>query len=218
MTNTNLEKIYQRRFKDDLEFKKKMWRIFCADFFQRYVPEGATVLDVGAGYCEFINNIKGKRKIAVDLNSDLKKYAGKDVDAVIADFTDMKEIPDNSCDVAFVSSFFEHLIKPDIVKVLNQIHRVLKKDGKLLILQPNIRLCYKDYWNFFDHITPLDDRSLSEALETNGFKVAECRVRFLPYTIKSRFPRALFLIRIYLMVPVLQYIFGKQTFICAARI
>jgi len=218
MTNTNLEKIYQRRFKDDLEFKKKMWYVFCEDFFQKYVPKDAVILDVGAGYCEFINSIKGRRKIALDLNSELKNYADSDVEPVIGDFTEMKGILDSSCDVVFVSSFFEHLTKGDILKVLNQIHRVLKRGGKLLILQPNIRLCYKDYWNFFDHITPLDDRSLSEALETNGFRVAECRVRFLPYTIKSRFPKSIFLIKVYLKVPILHYIFGKQTFICAERI
>ena len=195
-----------------------MWHVFCVDFFQRYVPADAVILDVGAGYCEFINNIKGKRKIAIDLNSELKKYADNDVEQVTGDFTEMKGILDNSCDVVFVSSFFEHLTKDDILKVLNQIHRVLKNNGKLLILQPNIRLCYKDYWNFFDHITPLDDRSLSEALEISDFKIVECRVRFLPYTIKSRFPRFVFLIRIYLKIPILQFIFGKQTFICAERV
>jgi len=39
----------------------------------------------------------------------------------------------------------------------------------------NIRFCFKDYC---DHITPLDDRSLSE-IEINGF-IVECKPKFLP--------------------------------------
>ena len=31
-------------------------------FFQKYIPEEETVLEIGAGYCEFINNIKAKKK------------------------------------------------------------------------------------------------------------------------------------------------------------
>ena len=31
------------------------------------------ILDVGAGSCEFINSIKASRKIALDINKDLKK-------------------------------------------------------------------------------------------------------------------------------------------------
>jgi len=61
-----------------------------------------------------------------------------------------------------------------------------------MILQPNIRFCFKDYWMFFDHITPLDDRSLSEVLDGNGLKVVECKPRFLPYTTKSKLPKSIF--------------------------
>lgn len=32
--------------------------------------------------------------------------------------------------------------------------------GRLLILQPNVRYCGRDYWQFFDHITPVDDRAV----------------------------------------------------------
>jgi len=82
-----------------------------------------------------------------------------------------------------------------------------------MILQPNIRFCFKDYWMFFDHITPLDDRSLSEVLEINGFKVVECRPKFLPYTMKSKLPNSILLLKMYLKFPLIHRIFGKQAFI-----
>jgi hypothetical protein len=80
-------------------------------------------------------------------------------------------------------------------------------------LQPNIRFCARDYWMFFDHVTPLDDRSLSEALETNGFRVTRCIPRFLPYTTKSKLPRAPWMIRAYLACPLAWRVLGAQTFV-----
>jgi len=62
---------------------------------------------------------------------------------------------------------------------------------------------------FFDHITPLDDRSLCEILEIIGFKIVECKSKFLPYTTKSRLPKSTILLKIYLKIPILQKIFGK---------
>jgi len=192
----DLEKIYKRRFGKDVDFRKKMYKLLCNVFFQQYIPKNAVVLDVAAGYCEFINNIKANKKIALDLNPDVKKFADNNVEVILSSSTNMKQVKDESIDVAFTSNFFEHLDKKDILKTINELHRVLKKDGKLLILQPNIRYCYKDYWMFFDHITPLDDRSLSEALEINGFKVIECKPKFLPYTTKSKLPKSIFLLKI----------------------
>jgi SAM-dependent methyltransferase len=213
-----LEKIYRRRFNKDIEFRKKMYKVLCNEFYQKHVPKSSTVLDIAAGYCEFINNIKAKKKFAVDLNTDVKKFAAKNVKVINASSTKMKAIKDNSIDIAYTSNFFEHITKEDIRKTIQEVKRVLKKGGKFLILQPNIRYCYKEYWMYFDHITPLDDKSLSEVLEINGFKVIESRPRFLPFSIKSRLPNSILLLRIYLKIPLLQKLFGKQAFIVARNI
>jgi ubiquinone/menaquinone biosynthesis C-methylase UbiE len=215
----DLKTIYKRRFgsKSEIEFRNKMWKVLCKDFFQKYIPADAIVLEIAAGYCEFINNIKAKRKIALDLNPDIKNFAKEDVEIVQSNSTDMSRIKDSSCDIAFASNFFEHLAKGDIAKTIKETHRILKPGGTILILQPNIRFCYKDYWNFFDHITPLDDKSLSEVLEINGFTVIESRPKFLPYSTKSRLPKILFLIKLYLRVSILHNLFGKQAFICAQK-
>ena len=196
--------MYRRRFGKDVGFRQKMYQVLCADFFQKYIPEDATVLEIGAGYCELINNIRAMKKIALDLNPDIKKFAGDDVEAVIASSTDMKLIKNESIDAVFANNFFEHLSKEDIVKTIREVNRVLKRGGKFIILQPNIRFCFKDYWMFFDHITPLDDRSLSEILEINGFKVVECKPKFLPYTTKSKLPKSIFLLKLYLHQLLLQ--------------
>jgi hypothetical protein len=95
------------------------------------------------------------------------------------------------------------------------LRRVLTPRGTLLILQPNIRYCYRDYWMFFDHITPLDDRSLVEALEASGFVPVRVIRRFLPFTTKGRLPSSLTLLNVYLSVPLLWRVFGAQSFVVA---
>lgn len=209
--------IYRRRFCADEEFRKEMYRVLCSEVFQKYIPEESTVLEIGAGYCEFINNISAKKKIALDMNPDLSKFAEDSVQVVVGSSTDMKGLGDCSIDIVFANNFFEHLTRDDILRTIIEVHRLLKVGGRFLILQPNIRFCYKDYWMFFDHITPLDDRCLSEILELSGFQVKECIPRFLPYTTKGRLPKSITLLRAYLKVPLIQRIIGKQALILSEK-
>ena len=209
--------LYKNRHGNEIDFRNRMWKTLCEHFFQRYVPRNASVVDVGCGYCEFINHIQCAKKIAVDLNPDAKKFAKVGVEVIITDSTDMKAVKDNSVDIVFMSDFLEHLTKEDIIDTLREIWRILRPGGKLLILQPNIRYCLRDYWMFFDHVTPLDDRSISEVLGATAFEVTECRSRFLPYTTKSCLRNFAFLLKAYLKMPFLHRIFGQQAFIVAEK-
>jgi ubiquinone/menaquinone biosynthesis C-methylase UbiE len=211
----DLPGLYGRRFAGDAEFRNAMWSVLCRSFFQKYVGNARTIVEVGAGHCEFINNIAATRRIAVDLSTDTPRHAAAGVEVITAPSTDLSAIPDGTADVAFASNFFEHLTRPDILATLRELRRVLTPGGRLLILQPNIRYCARDYWMFFDHITPLDDYSLVEALEMCGFTPQKVIRRFLPFTTKSALPKSLLFVRIYLAVPLLWRIFGAQSFIVA---
>ena len=217
MEHLPVQQIYDRRFKADIEFRDEMWKVLCRHYFQKFVPANATVMEVAAGYCEFINNISAGKKIAIDINSDTKERANSDVEVVITSSTDLTMIAEDSIDVIFISNFFEHLTKEDITLTTKECYRCLKPGGKLLILQPNIRYTYKDYWMFYDHITAIDDRALSELLEVTGFRIRFLLPRFLPYTTKSRLPKSLFLIKVYLKFPLLYKIFGGQAFVVAEK-
>lgn len=217
--HSQLEKIYRARFDDKAQVQReKMWHVLCQDWMQRYIPRDATVLDLAAGRCEFINHIQAKHKIAVDLNEDIRNYAAPDVEIIIAYSHDMYSVADDSVDVVFVSNFFEHLPdKAALMATLKEIRRVLKIGGKLLILQPNIRFLNGEYWDFIDHYLPLTDRSLEEALTLINMDVIEVLPRFLPYTTRSKMPRHPLLIRIYLRLPIAFRIFGKQAWIVAVK-
>lgn len=213
----DLQGLYQRRFTPDIDFRNKMWGVLCEKYFQRYISTNDVILEIGAGYCEFINNIHGKIKIAVDINPDIKKFANNSVKVILSQSDHIDGIANDSIDIVFISNFLEHLERKAILGTIQEAYRILRTDGKIIILQPNIRYTYRDYWMFFDHITPIDDRALVEILEINQFKIIEKVIKFLPFTTKSNFPRSIFLIRLYLTMRIVWPLFGKQSLIIAAK-
>ena len=76
-----LAKLYRHRFEPaELPRKLAIWRVLCEDFFARYVRANDVVVDIGAGYCEFINSVTCGRRIAVDLNPDVRRFAAPNVE------------------------------------------------------------------------------------------------------------------------------------------
>lgn len=211
----DVQAIYERRFADTLAFRRGMWDVLCREFFQRHVPETATVVEIGAGYCEFINHIRAGRKIAVDLNPDTRTHAGPDVTVLTTSTSRIEGVDDGVADIVFASNFLEHLPREEILATMREVRRILKPGGRFLILQPNIRYCREDYWQFFDHITPLCERSLTEALEMTGFRVVSMLGRFLPFTTQGRLPNSLLLLRLYLKLRPAWRLFGQQSFAVA---
>jgi SAM-dependent methyltransferase len=215
-----LNNIYRNRFSEiDLVGKNRIWKILCREFFQKYIDsQNDIVLDLAAGYGEFLNNIRAKKKLAVDLNEDIKKYVNNDVEVVISDCRKIDNIAHNSINKIFISNFLEHLNNTDeVVQVLQECHKLLKPEGEVLILQPNIYYIKGKYWFFIDHKTPLTHESLKEALEICGFKVILLKKKFLPYSTRSSLPQSDFFIKTYLRIPILHKMFGKQSFIIGRK-
>lgn len=194
---------YQNRFsKEENRKKKKIWQILCREVFRQYIKKSDTVIDIGAGYCEFINTISAKRKIAIDLNPDTQKKAGRGIEVLLVPATKLPNNYSNKADVAFMSNFLEHLSsREEILISLKEVYRVLKRNGRLLIMQPNIDLVKERYWDFFDHKIPLNTASISEALVNAGFTVEKVIKRFLPYTTKQPLPQNSFFVSLYLHIP-----------------
>jgi SAM-dependent methyltransferase len=108
-------------------------------------------------------------------------------------------VPVNHFGAIFHELLLEHLDSGDLViEQFRTVRRLLKPGGRVIVLQPNIRLVGDAFWDFIDHRVPLTEKSLSEAAKLAGFRTRTLITRFLPYTTKSRFPLHPLLVRAYL--------------------
>ncbi|NLX27162.1 MAG: class I SAM-dependent methyltransferase [Lentisphaerae bacterium] len=217
----NVTGLYRNRFPSSVLTKKqRVWNTLCKFFFSRFIETSDTVLDLGAGYCEFINNIQAQKKIAFDSNPDIHSFAAKDVEVINQDISQINDsFPPKSIDKVFISNFLEHLSsREDIEKLFHNLHIILADSGNLIILQPNIRYVKHAYWDFFDHKIPLTEKSLTELCLLCGFEIALCIKKFLPYTFKSAPTTHPVLVWLYIrLMPVSNFLFGKQTLLIAKK-
>lgn len=215
-----LEAIYRNRFDDlDLANKRVLWAVLVRQFFQAYIPDDATVVDLGAGSCEFVNEVRAARRIAVDLNPDTAGFAADGVEVLTTRSDDMGVLEDSSVDVVFTSNFFEHLwTKDDLMRTLTECRRVTRPGGTIVVLMPNVRYLAGRYWDYLDHHLPLTHLSVAEALTIAGYDVEEQVGRFLPYTVKdARFTVRPWMIRAYLRFPPAWRLLGRQMLVVARR-
>lgn len=219
LNGSELAKLYGVRFSPaELESKRQLWDALYTGFFRRFIRSTDTVLDLGAGSCEFINACHAASKIAVDLNPETTVWA-RDARVIIAPGDKMAEVADASVDVVFTSNFFEHL--PDkrvLVDTLNECRRVLRPGGRLLVLMPNLRYVGARYWDYFDHHLPLTHVSLVEGLTLTGFVADRVIPRFVPYTVKdSPIKVRKWLVSAYLRLPFAWRLLGGQMFVAARK-
>jgi SAM-dependent methyltransferase len=213
-----LQTTYRLRFESQQQRRTQVWDVLTANFFQKFININDAVLDIGAGFCEFANAVRCRQVIALDLNPQTKAMANPNVNVITQSVTEPWPLETESIDIAFSSNFLEHLPdKQSVCFCLSEARRILKPGGKLLLLGPNIRFCPDIYWDFFDHLVPLSDRSMMEALRLKDFEVAVSIPRFLPYTMSGAMPAHPLLVKIYLRLPWAWHIFGAQFFLVGKK-
>lgn len=219
MTKVTVKTYYEKRFSQkENERRQEVWKVLCESFFQKYITKRDVVLDVGAGYGEFINNIKCGKKIVVDINPDVKSHVDQDVKVFLVPATKIPSSLKGKIDVVFMSNFLEHLsTKEELLEIFAIVNSLLSVDGKFMILQPNIDLVKEAYWDFIDHKIPLNKKSLVEALNITGFEVKEFIERFLPYTSKTNLPFNNLFVSAYLHIPSIVRPFAGQSFVLAEK-
>ena len=198
MSNTAAN-YHKSRFKYD-SGRAKVWKAI-TEYLGSYFDSADTVLDLGTGYGDFINGISAKKKYALDIGPDVKKYMGKDVTFINKPSYDLAEIPSNSLDVVFSSNLFEHLDKQELDKTMKALLKRFKKNGKLILIGPNFKYAYKDYFDDYTHKTIYTHVSLADALAEYGFETIKVVPKFLPLTLKSRLPKSYLLTKAYLNAP-----------------
>lgn len=214
-----VQDVYNNRFNEtERNRKDKIWLFLCKYAFQKFISFEDVVLDLGAGNCEFINHIKCRKKIAIDMNPDTKKYAKKDVEVLDLNPNGLEKMFPKKIDKVFVSNFFEHLnSKEELFDFIEAIYTVLKPGGMIIVMSPNIKLVNGKYWDFIDHKLPLTASSIVEGLEISSFQILEVIERFLPFTTKNSLPIFSWMIYLYLKIPPQLRIGAGQSLIVARK-
>jgi SAM-dependent methyltransferase len=214
----DLDAVYAQRF-DDAESREKdaLWGVL-GPFLQRWVDASAPVLDLACDRGYFVRHIRASERWASDLR-DVRTYLPADVRFVQGDGLQLREaLPTDHFGTVFTSNYLEHLGSSDeVVDQIRVVHDLLRPGGRFVVLQPNIRLVGGAYWDFIDHRVPLTEKSLQEAAAIAGLVTDRVITRFLPFTIKSRFPNIPFLVWAYLAFRPAWFVLGKQTLFVARR-
>jgi len=146
----------------------------------RHVKDGS-FLDVGAGNNSYSNYFKGIEYTGLDI------YNFKRENFICSDINKRLPFKDNKFQTVFGILILEYIKNKE--KVLKEIHRVLRKDGYLIIVAPNsksipIILSYKIIPFFAPKIDvpyyPFDIKKFIKMAEEYNFKLVE--KSYIPFT------------------------------------
>lgn len=170
----------------------QVWKIkvktYCAylDFLSRYLPEPLSsprLLDIGCahGFMLEAARQRGWQSSGVEISpaAAVARQRGFVVyDRPIEDLN----IPDATFDVITAIDVLEHI--PDVKGFVAELYRILKHDGVLLIVTPDVGTwvakIMRDMWPHYktEHLFYFTNRSLSLLLRRKAFRVRRMKVGF----------------------------------------
>lgn len=206
MTDQPFQEVYHAVHLPEHPARAVVWRVV-ADHLSQWVPADAHVLEIGAGYCHWINAVRGARRVAVDVWPELPRHAAAGVEAIVGDVT--KELGGLAApgaakfDVVLASNLLEHFEPAVSASVVASVAAALKPGGRFIIVQPNFRYAYREYFDDYTHRSIFTDVSLPNLLRSHGFEIDFCAPKFLPYSMReARVPISPWLIKAYLHSPI----------------
>lgn len=205
----NYERIYAHRFRDiNQADREAVWEEL-SRFLHPLMGNPRVVLDPAAGLGEFIRSTPAAEKWAVDA-VDYGLGKGEGTRMVIGDAL-TADLPNAHFDAVWVSNFLEHLLSQEqVAEFLERMHSLLKPGGRIAIMGPNFKYCYREYFDCADHTVVLSHIGVEEHLAGAGFEIERVIPRFLPYSFRGRLPAGQSLIRRYLKTPLAWRVLGKQ--------
>ncbi len=143
-------------------------------------------LDVGCGAGTFISTLRGPgRSIGVDISDRQIRYAWEHCRSQMHEFQTVDSGPlpfrRNTFDVVTALELMEHLTPEDGLRLMNEVHRVLKPQGCFILSTPNYgALAFPLEWlvghlsevSYADqHIKQYKKESLESLLRRCGFEI-----------------------------------------------
>lgn len=179
-----------------------VWSVV-AEHLSPLIPANAEVLEIGAGYCDWINQVRAARRVAVDVWPELRHFAGQGVEPLVMDIaTGLRTFAPASFDTVLASNILEHFVPDVTADIVGNVLSLLRPGGRLLIVQPNFAYASRQYFDDYTHRSVFTHVSLPALLRSRGFVIDDVKPRFLPYSMRgSRLPIQRWLVRAYLQSP-----------------
>ena len=127
---------------------RNKYKIACKDF------TNAKLLDFGCGVGDFLYYAQqnGCEITGCDMSEDARKYASEKLGKTIVSPEEIFALPDSTFDVITMWHVLEHI--DNLRFQTEQLHRLLKDNGRLVIAVPNYKSYdaqyYKDKWAAYD--------------------------------------------------------------------
>src|SRR4051812_34653297 len=83
-----------------------VWKAIC-QYLQPFIAASDTVVDIGSGYCDFINQIQAGTKYAIDLNEDGARWCAPGVTFLKSRAIEKIDLPSRSVNVIMMSNLLE---------------------------------------------------------------------------------------------------------------
>ncbi|MBZ9572245.1 class I SAM-dependent methyltransferase [Patescibacteria group bacterium] len=171
----------KRVFHKDLEEKFVVHK----GYFKRHLPKdkNAKILDAGCGcggFLYFLQKEGYQNSYGIDISQEqidtARELGIRNLER--ADILEYLKNRQNTLDLITLRDVLEHFKKDEIILLLDEIYRALKKEGKIIILTLNSEGPFwgKRRYGDFTHETAFTTKSLGQVLKTCGFK----KISFYP--------------------------------------
>lgn len=170
-------------------------------FVRKHIPLTGNLLDYGCGPGFLIEKLLHERLASSGLDSVESNI--RIIEAKFKDDPNFKgayyadklptPLPDEQFDVVFLIETIEHLLPDERQAIIKEIHRILKRDGRLIVTTPNNEnldarkiVCPECGCVFhqMQHVSSWTTHSLSKLMAEGGFKKIVCTTKtFRPKTL-----------------------------------
>jgi ubiquinone/menaquinone biosynthesis C-methylase UbiE len=155
-----LKSYYSETEKPYTDYPKKLTRYLIERF---NLDKNKTILDVGYGRGEYLKTFEEAGYIVFGID-------GKD--GLNFENEHFTKYSDNYVDIVFCKSIIEHIANYD--NFMTELYRILKPNGKIIILTPDWSSIYKIYWDDYSHKHPYTFVSIKHLLIAYNFKIIHC--------------------------------------------
>lgn len=135
---------------------------------QRILHDSKSVLDVGCGSGWLTGYITTSDYVGISYRfSEIDNLGKNGFSGLLLDLekNDLP-FPDGRFDCVYMGHIVEHFEKKELIRIMREVHRVLKAGGYIILVAPTE---HSQIWAEWTHVKPYNHGSLPKMLEFFGF-------------------------------------------------